>query len=143
MLNILVQPYLFFDGRCEEALEFYRSSLDAQVDLLLRYRDSPEPPPAGTLPPGFENKIMHATFRIGTTTLMASDSHGENKGFGGFSLALTVLTEVEADRIFAALADGGQVQQPLAKTFWSPRFGILTDRFGISWMINVTADLSQ
>ncbi|HRQ06225.1 MAG TPA: VOC family protein [Nitrosomonas halophila] len=143
MLNILVQPYLFFDGRCEEALEFYRSSLDAQVDLLLRYRDSPEPPPAGTLPPGFENKIMHATFRIGTTTLMASDSHAENKGFGGFSLALTVLTEVEADRIFDALADGGQVQQPLAKTFWSPRFGILTDRFGISWMINVTADLSQ
>ncbi|MFO7580757.1 VOC family protein [Nitrosomonas halophila] len=143
MFNVLVQPYLFFDGCCEEALEFYRSSLDAQVDLLLRYRDSPEPPPVGALPPGFENKIMHATFRIGTTTLMASDSHGENIGFGGFSLALTVLTEVEADRIFAALADGGQVQQPLAKTFWSPRFGILTDRFGISWMINVTADLSQ
>lgn len=143
MLNVLVQPYLIFGGRCEEALEFYRNSLDAQVDLLIRYRDSPEPPPAGTLPPGFEDKVMHATFRIGTTTLMASDGQGENEGFGGFSLSLTVLTEVEADRIFAALGEGGQVQRPLAKTFWSPRFGILIDRFGISWMINVTADLSQ
>jgi len=140
MNNTLVQPYLFFGGRCEEALEFYRAALGAQVDMLMRYKDSPEPQPPGMLPPGFENKIMHASFRIGRTTLMASDGCEEGPSFAGFSLSLAVPTEAEADRAFAALADGGQVGMPLSKTFWSPRFGTLTDRFGLGWMVSVVGD---
>lgn len=139
MPNAFVQPYLFFGGRCEEALEFYRTALSAQVDMLMRYKENPEPSPPGMLPPGFENKVMHTTFRIGGTTLMASDGNQEGACFRGFSLSLAVPTEVEADRAFLALADGGQVQMPLAKTFWSPRFGTLTDRFGLGWMVSVTA----
>jgi len=137
MTRTLIQPYLFFGGRCEEALEFYRSALGAQVSILMRYKDSPEPPVPGMLPPGFENKIMHATFHIGGTTLMASDGCEEGAKFGGFNLSLAVPNEAEADRAFAALANGGQVKMPLAKTFWSPRFGMLTDRFGLDWMISV------
>ncbi|MGA7883576.1 MAG: VOC family protein [Terrimicrobiaceae bacterium] len=139
MTDTLVQPYLFFGGRCEEALEFYRDALGAQVEMLMRYTDSPEPQPPGMLPPGFENKIMHATFRVGETILMASDGCEEGLSFDGFSLSLTVPTETEADRAFAALADGGQVRMPLTKTFWSPRFGMVTDRFGMGWMVSVTA----
>ncbi|CAD84882.1 MULTISPECIES: VOC family protein [Nitrosomonas] len=137
MTTPYVQPYLFFGGRCEEALEFYRTTLGAQVDMLMRHKESPESPPPGMLAPGFENKIMHASFHIGATTLMASDGCGEDSHFDGFSLSLTVPTEAEADRTFAALAEGGQVRMPLTKTFWSSRFGMLTDRFGISWMITV------
>jgi len=143
MPNTLVQPYLFFGGRCEEALEFYRNVLGAQVDMLMHYKDSPEPPPPGVLQPGFKNKVMHSTFRIGGSTLMASDGCQEGSSFSGFSLTFSVPTEAEADRIFAALADGGQVKMPLAKTFWSPRFGMLTDRFGIGWMVIVVAEPSQ
>lgn len=139
MTKALIQPYLMFGGRCEEALEFYRTALGAQIDLLMRYKDSPEPPPPGMLPSGFENKVMHASFRIGDNILMASDGCEEGQHFNGFSLSIAVATEAEADRFFAALSDGGQVQMPLEKTFWSPRFGMLTDRFGISWMINVVA----
>ena len=139
MNNTLVQPYLFFGGRCEEALEFYRTALGAHVDFLMHYKESPEPQPPGMLPPGFENKVMHATFRIGGTTLMASDGCEEGARFAGFSLSLAVPTEAEANRAFAALADGGQVKMPLAKTFWSPCFGMLTDRFGIGWMVSVVA----
>jgi len=137
MTTSYVQPYLFFSGRCEEALEFYRTTLGAQVDMLMRHKESPESPPPGILAPGFENKIMHASFRIGATTLMASDGCGEDSHFDGFSLSLTVPTKAEADRTFAALAEGGQVRMPLTKTFWSSCFGMLTDRFGISWMITV------
>jgi PhnB protein len=139
MKNTLVQPYLFFGGRCEEALEFYRTALGAQVDMLMHYKDSPEPPPPGALPPGFEDKVIHATFRIGGATLMASDGCKEGTSFGGFSLSLAVPTEAEAASAFAALAAGGRVQMPLAKTFWSPCFGMLTDRFGIGWMVTVSA----
>lgn len=139
MPNTFIQPYLFFGGRCEEALEFYRSTLGAEVGMLLRHKDSPEPPPPGMLPPGFENKIMHATFHIGGTTLMASDGCQQGSSFGGFALSLSLPTEAEANRAFTALANGGQVTMPLAQTFWSPRFGMLTDRFGISWMISVFA----
>lgn len=134
-----VQPYIYFDGRCEEALEFYRTALGAQVDMLMHYKESSEPPPPGTLPPGFENKVMHAVFHIGETRLMASDGCQEGLSFGGFSLLLAVPTEAEADHAFTALADGGQVQMPLTKTSWSKCFGMVTDRFGVSWMINVTA----
>jgi PhnB protein len=137
MKSTVIQPYLIFGGRCQEALEFYKAALGAQVDLLMLHKDSPEPPPPGMLKPGFENKVMHTTFRVGGSTLMASDGCGEETSFTGFSLSLAVPTEAEADRAFAALAEGGQVKMPLAKTFWSPRFGMLTDRFGIGWMVTV------
>lgn len=135
-----LQPYLFFNGRCEEAVEFYKKSLGAQVEMLMRNKEAPEPPPPGMLPPGSENKVMHASFRIGDTVVMASD--GRNTGqpsFQGFSLSITVADAAAADRIFNALADGGNVQMPLAKTFWSPRFGMLTDRFGVGWMVSAAA----
>lgn len=135
-----VQPYLFFDGRCEEAIEFYRRALGAEVEFLMRNKDSPEPPPPGMIPPGSENKVMHASLKIGDSIVMASDGHcAGNPRFDGFSLSFTVPTEADAERVFAALADGGKVTMPLAKTFWSPRFGMLTDRFGVGWMINVVA----
>jgi PhnB protein len=136
MNNTSIQPHLFFGGRCEEALEFYRTALGAQVDFLMHYKDSPEPQP-GRLPAGFENKVRHATFHIGGAVLMASDGCEEGSRFAGFSLALSVPTEAEAGRAFAALAAGGQVQMPPAKTFWSPCFGMLTDRFGIGWLVSV------
>lgn len=137
--NRIVQSYLFFAGNTEQALEFYRKAIGAEVEMIMRFKDSPEPPPPGMLAPGYENKVMHSSFRIGQTTVMASDGCGsdDNKGFQGFSLSLAVDTEAEADRYFNALADGGKVEMPLGKTFWSPRFGMLTDRFGIGWMINV------
>lgn len=137
-----IQPYLFFGGRCEEAIAFYQETLDAKVDMVMRFSDSPEPPPAGMLPPGFENKIMHSAFRIRGTTLMASDGCEEGGSFQGFSLTLTVSTEAEAHRVFEGLADGGRVQMPLAKTFWSPCYGMLVDRFGINWMVMVPAELA-
>jgi len=132
-----VQPYLLFHGRCEEAVEFYRTALGAQAIELLRFRDAPDPPPPGVLPPGYENKIMHGHFRLGDTPVLVSDGARDSPtGFQGFSLAIMVPTEAEADRVFAALADGGQVGMPLGRTFWSPRFGSVTDRFGVSWMVN-------
>ncbi len=143
MQNVLIQPYLFFSGRCEEALDFYRIALGAQVDMVMHFKDSPEPLPPGALQSGFENKVMHSAFRIGTTTILASDGCDDKSSFSGFSLALTVPTEAEADRIFAALSDGGQVKMLLSKTFWSPRYGIVTDRFGIAWMVMVPADSSK
>lgn len=139
MSKAFIEPYLFFNGRCEEAIEFYKSALGAQVDYLMRYKDSPEPPPPGMVPPGWENKIMHATFRVGDTPLMASDGCETGPGFSAFSLSIGVATESDADRYFNALADGGKVSMPLGKTFWSPRFGMVTDRFGLGWMINVTS----
>ncbi len=140
MQTPLIQPYLMFGGRCEEALEFYRNALGAQIDMLMRFSESPDPTPPGMLPPGFENKVMHASFRIGDNVLMASDGCEVGAQFKGFSLSIAVATEAEADHFFNALSDGGQVQMPLTKTFWSPRFGMLTDRFGIAWMINVIGD---
>ncbi len=134
--NRMIQPYLFFNGNCEQAIEFYRKALGAEVEMMMRFKESPEPPPPGAVPPGFENKIMHASFRIGQTSVMASDGDSTDKAqFQGFSLSLSVPTEAEADRAFNALADGGQVKLPLTKTFFSPRFGMLQDRFGIGWMI--------
>ena len=135
-----VQPYLFFDGRCEEAVEFYRRALGAEVTMLMRFKDSPEPPQPGMVPPGAENKVMHSSFRIGDTTVMASDGRCMGQpSFQGFSLSLSVADDAEAERLFAALAEGGQVQMPLAKTFFSSRFGMVADRFGVPWMIVVAA----
>jgi PhnB protein len=131
-----VQPYLMFNGRCEEAIEFYRRAIGAEVKMLMRFKDSPDQPPPGALPPGAENKVMHARLQIGESTVLASDGHCQGQpGFQGFSLSLTVSSEAEAERLFAALADGGQVQMPLTKTFFSASFGMLADRFGMSWMI--------
>ena len=132
-----IEPYLFFNGRCEEALEFYKKALGAEV-VMMRYKDSPEPPPPGMLPPGFDNKVMHAYVRIDDASFMASDGHGDGgPRFQGFSITITVTDEARADALFTALASGGQVQMPLGKTFWSPRFGMVADRFGVGWMINV------
>jgi PhnB protein len=135
-----VQPYLNFDGRCEEAIEFYRRTLGAEVTMLMRFKDSPEPAAPGMVPPGAGNKVMHASFRIGDTTVMAADCHcGGRPNFQGFSLSLTVPSDAEAERRFAALTEGGQVQMPLTKTFFASRFGLVADRFGVSWMIYVPA----
>lgn len=133
-----VQPYLFFEGRCEEALEFYRKALGAEILMLMRYKDNPEPQVQGGCPPGSENKVMHASFRLGESTLMASDGLCNGKpSFQGFSLNLTVPGVAEAERIFGVLGEGGQVQMPLSKTFYSPMFGMVADRYGVSWMIYV------
>lgn len=139
MSNMVIQPYLFFGGRCEQALDFYQSTLGAEVIMLMRFNESPQPIPADMLQPGFENKIMHSSFRIGETTLMASDGCDDKSRFSGFSLSLTVPTEAEADRVFAALSEGGKITMPLGKTFWSPRYGMLIDRFGIGWMVMMPA----
>ena len=132
------QPYLFFEGRCEEAVEFYRRALGAEVTTLMRIKDSPEPHPPGMVPPGSDNKVMHMAFRVGDTTLMASDGRCSGKpNFQGFSLSLDAADDAQAERLFTALADGGQVQMPLGKTFFSSRFGMVADRFGVSWMVIV------
>lgn len=133
-----IQAYLFFDGRCEEAIDFYREALGAEVEMLMRIKDSPEPPPADRLAPGNEDKIMHAAFRIGDTMVMASDGAcGGDASFKGFALSLSVASATNADRVFTALATGGRVDMPLSQTFWSSCFGMLTDQFGISWMVSV------
>lgn len=135
-----IEPYLFFEGRCEEAIEFYRRALGAEVTSLMRNRESPEPHQPGALPPGSEDKVLHAVVRIGDTTLMASDGRCSGKPvFQGFALTITAPDVAHAVEMFAALAEGGQVQMPLAKTFFSPRFGMVTDRFGVLWMILVMA----
>ena len=132
-----VESYLFFDGRCEEAIEFYRTAAGAEVQMLMRFKDSPESPPGGHKP-GTENKIMHASFRIGNSVIMGSDGNAAGQAkFEGFSLAISVTDKAEAERLFAGLGNGGQVQMPLTKTFFSPSFGMLKDRFGVGWMIMV------
>ena len=135
---MLIQSYLFFNGRCEEAVAFYQKALGAELEMLMRYSEAPDPPPPGMLAPDWGNKVMHCAFKVGDTSVMASDGCGtDNPGFKGFSLSVTVPDTATADRVFAALAEGGQVQMPLDKTFWSPRFGMLTDRFGIGWMVSL------
>jgi PhnB protein len=130
-----VQPYLFFDGRCDEAVEFYRKALGAEVTMLMRFKDSPDP---GMCPAGAQDKVMHASLRIGDSTVLASDGRCEGRpSFEGFALSLTVPDDAAAERLFAALGDGGQVQMPLAKTFFASRFGMVADRFGVSWMVYV------
>src|SRR3974377_1717578 len=130
-----VQPYLFFDGRCDEALEFYKRTVGAKVGMLMRFKDAPD---QSMVSAGSENKIMHAQVQIGDTSVLASD--GRNQGqpkFEGFALTITAKDEAERDKLFAAVSDGGQVKMPLAKTFFSPRFGMLADKFGVGWMVLV------
>jgi len=139
-----IQPYLFFDGRCEEAIEFYRTTIGAEVEMLMHFKDSPEgtqPCADGTVPP--PDKVMHASLRVGETSILASD--GESKGnpkFEGFSLTLECDDEEEAEKKFAALSEGGQVMMPLTQTFFSPKFGMTSDKFGINWMILVAVPVS-
>jgi PhnB protein len=133
-----VQSYLFFDGCCEEAIEFYKKALGAKVDMLMRFKESPEPCDPKMVPPGSEDKVMHASFHVGETMIMASDGNCQGKpAFQGFSLAIETPTAAEADTKFNALAEGGQVQMPLTKTFFSEKFGMVADRFGVSWMVLV------
>jgi PhnB protein len=135
-----LQPYLFFDGRCEEALDFYRSAVGAEVQMLMRIKDAPEPPQPGTCPPAAGEKILHAAFKVGDALILASD--GECKGkpsFHGFSLALSFTDAGAVERAFNGLAAGGRVNMPLAKTYFSERFGMLVDRFGVQWMLMLTA----
>jgi len=128
-----VQPYLFFDGSCEEAIEFYKKTLGAKVEMMMRFKENPEPQ---YNPPGGENKVMHACIKIGDTQVMASDGQcGGNAKFDGFSLSLAAKDDAECDRLFNALADGGQVRMPLGKTFFASRFGMVADRFGVGWMV--------
>jgi len=140
-----VQPYLRFEGRCEEALEFYKKALGAKIETLMRFKKAPpealqrsnDAPQQGC--GGFDpNKVMHACFRVGDTAIMASDGRGSGKpAFNGIALSLSVPDEAAADRAFRALADGGQVQVPLAQTFFARSFGMVGDRFGVSWMVIV------
>ena len=137
-MSTVIQPYLFFGGRCEEALEFYQSALDAQVGMKMRFSDSPHPMPEGVLAPGFEHKIMHSDFSIAGNTIMASDGCSEGDGgFHGVSLVYSTPEEGEARRAFDALAQGGEVTMPLGPTFWSPCYGMLKDRFGLHWQVMV------
>ena len=133
-----VQAYVTFGGRCEEALEFYKKAVGAEVKNLLRWKDSPDA--AMQPPPGYEEKVMNASFRIGDTELMADDGMGAKEvEFKGMTLALSVADDAEAKRVFTALGEGGRVQMPLARTFWTSSFGMLTDKFGVPWMVNVDA----
>ena len=130
-----VQPYLNFNGRCEEALAFYGKALGAKTEMLMRFKDSPDP---SMVTPGSEEKVMHSSFRVGDAVVLASDGRCQGEtNFQGISLTLTVPDEAEAERRFGALSDGGQVQMPLTKTFFSPRFGMVADRFGVTWMVLV------
>ena len=128
-----VTPYLSFDGRCEEAAEFYKKALGAQVVMAMRFKESPD---ATSMPPGTEEKIMHMALQVGDTTLFMSDGHCTgNAKFEGISLALRLASDDEAQRKFAALSEGGQVQMPLTKTFFASQFGMVLDPFGVLWMV--------
>jgi PhnB protein len=130
-----VQPYLNFDGRCDEALEFYKKAIGAKVGMLVRFKDSPE---KSMCTPQNADKVMHSQFNIGDTIVMASDGRNSGKpNFSGIGLSITANNEAEADKLFNGLADGGQVQMPLGKTFFSPRFGMVADKFGVGWMVLV------
>ncbi|HUB44044.1 MAG TPA: VOC family protein [Acetobacteraceae bacterium] len=131
-----VQPYLFFDGRCEEAMAFYQQALGAKQIMLMRFKDCPDP---SMVPPGGADRIMHARLDIGGNTLLLSDGSGQEHQFEGFALSITAADAAEAELKFNALAEGGQVRMPLGKTFFSPAFGMLADRFGVSWMVYVEA----
>ena len=135
-----IHPYLYFEGRCEEAVEFYRGALGAEVMFLMRFKESPDPNELSRLPPGAENKVLHTTFRIGGITMQASDGRCLGQpSFLGFSLALTVPDLTAAESVFASLADGGQVHMPLTRSFFSPGFGVVVDRFGVSWKVHVAS----
>lgn len=135
-----VHPYLFFSGRCEDAITFYEQAIGARVIMKMRFSESPDPLPDGMLQTGFENKIMHASLKIGKMTIMASDGCDDKSKFDGFRLTLNVANESVANTAFHALSEGGRVDLPLMKTFWSPRYGMVTDKFGVGWMVMVSGE---
>ncbi|MFO0943929.1 MAG: VOC family protein [Pirellulales bacterium] len=135
-----VSTYLFFSGQCEEALNFYTKALSAKVEMIMRFNESPAPVPDGMLQAGFESKIMHSSFSIGQTRVLASDGCDDKSKFDGFRLVLNVDTEAEAHQAFNALAEGGSIQMPLCKTFWSPCYGMVTDKFNVGWMVMVPGE---
>jgi len=136
-----IQVYLFFNGQCEEALAYYKETLGAEVEMLMRFSESPDPLPPGTIAPDFTEKVMHCSFKVGDTVVMASDGMcASATHFDGFCLSLNVATAAEAERQFATLAADGNVTMPIAKTFWSPRFGMVKDKFGVHWMVNAASE---
>lgn len=139
MSSTPIQPYLFFGGRCEEAIRFYERALGAKVEMLLHFNESPDPVPPGMIAPGFESKVMHASLRIGDSVVMASDGSNADEKSSNVSLSISCSNNAEVDKTFAALSDGGEVMMPPGKTFWSPYFGMVKDRFGIGWMVGVEA----
>lgn len=142
-MKTIVEPYLYFRGNCEEAVEFYESALGATRVMLMRFEEAPEQPPEGMLAPGWDKKVMHASILIGETMVMMSDGCGTEDGdFNGFSLCLAPENEVEAKKLFDAVAEGGTIIMPLGKTFWSPCYGMCTDKFGVGWMINLPGEMS-
>jgi PhnB protein len=137
------EPYLFFNGKCEEALEFYKSALGAKVEMMMRFSEAPEKPQPGMVPPGSENKIMHAAFKVGDTQILASDGHADGKPvFQGFGLAISAANDAEAIKLFNAVGKGGKVQAPLGKTFFASSFGMVTDKFGVLWMVMAPAQMA-
>ena len=128
-----VQSYLFFDGRCEEALDFYKKTLGATVDMLMRFKDAPD---QSMVTPESREKIMHCAFHVGATQVLASDGRCMGKpDFQGFGMALTAQDNAEAERLFVALGEGGEVRMPMSETFFATRFGMVADRFGVAWMV--------
>ncbi len=128
-----VQAYLQFDGRCEEALNFYKRALGAEIEALMRFKENPD---AKMTPEGAEEKVMHSCFRVGDTRIMASDGYCKGSpSFEGFSMALQTPSRAEAERLAKALADGGEMQMPITETFFSTGFGMVKDRFGVHWMV--------
>jgi PhnB protein len=132
-----IQAYVNYNGRCDEAIAFYKQALGAEVEMVMRFRESPDPCPEGMLPANWDDKVMHSSMRIGDSVLMASDGMSSTPPkYDGITLSLQARTTDEADRLFNALADGGQVVMPIGPTFWSPKFGMVKDRFGVPWMVN-------
>lgn len=131
-----IKPYLFFDGHCEEALDFYKAAVGAEVTTLMRFKENPDEEGKKMIPPGGEDKVMHAEFKVGDTVVMASDGNCTGSPtFSGFGLSLIVSGDAEAERLFQALGDGGQVVMPMGPTFFASRFGMVADRFGVMWMV--------
>jgi len=136
--NETVQPYIFFDGKCEEALEFYKGAIGAKVDMMMRFKEAPD---QSQMQPNTGEKVMHAAFHVGSTQVLASDGHCAGKpSFQGFGLALNAKNDAEAEKLFAAVGNGGQVLQPLTKTFFASKFGMVADKFGIMWMVIAEAN---
>ena len=131
-----IQPYLYFDGRCDEAIEFYKHALNAKVQMLMRFKEMPGPAPSQPFPPEMMDKVMHATLTIGESTFNVSDGRCQGKAeFARIALSISGITQAEAEQYFNALSDGGKVTMPMDKTFFSPRFGMVNDRFGVSWLV--------
>lgn len=140
MSNLTTIPYLIFNGRCQEAIEFYKSAIGAELEMMMRFSDSPEPMPEGMIPPGFEDKVMHASIKVGSSTIWLSDGNETKTEFKGFSISIGSDSAAELQSIFDKLANGGEVIMPMSKTFWSELFGMVKDKFGVSWMLGVNSN---